>query len=110
MQTQSSSANAPQKSKKVYAILAFFFCTLGVHNFWAGHKKRAITELILAGVVWLVFWMALSGYVEAHANEALTQQHIDAMRMIGYIRFIPWIWFFIDIFTVKKDGNGVPFK
>lgn len=105
-----NSTNAPQKSKKIYAILAILLSTLGIHNFYAGLKKRAIIELILGLIAWIVFWMVLSAYVNAHANEVMTQQHLQAIRSIGYIRWIPVIWAFIDIFTVKKDGNGIPFK
>ena len=87
----------------VYAILGFFFCGLGIHNFWAGHKKRAIIELVLGLVV--------LGIV---LNLMFTEVPVDELQTIATqikaIRCIPWIWFFIDIFTVKKDGKGVPFK
>ncbi|MDO5569480.1 MAG: TM2 domain-containing protein [bacterium] len=41
------------KSKVVAGILALFFGTLGVHNFYLGFKSKAITQLVLTIVGFL---------------------------------------------------------
>lgn len=103
MNSNPNNAPAPQKSKIVYRLLAFFFCPLGIHNFWAGHKKRAIIELVLGLVVWGIALNLM--FTEVPLNE------LRAMATkIKLVQCIPYIWFFIDVFTVKKDGKGVPFK
>lgn len=103
MESNTNNALAPQKSKIVYRLLGFFLCAFGVHNFWAGHKKRAIIELVL-GLVVIAIVLKLM-FTEVPINE------LQSMAMkIKLVRSIPWIWFLIDVFTVKADGNGVPFK
>lgn len=38
---------ASDKKKVVAALLAFFLGALGIHNFYLGHKKKAIIQLVL---------------------------------------------------------------
>lgn len=40
------------KKKIVAALLAFFLGALGIHNFYLGHKKKAIIQLVLYIVGW----------------------------------------------------------
>lgn len=41
-----------EKKKIVAALLAFFLGGLGIHNFYLGHKKKAIIQLVLYIVGW----------------------------------------------------------
>lgn len=65
------------KSRMIYIILAIFLGTLGVHNFYAGYKKKGITELLLTLFGWLI---------------------IPAIAVL--------ILVIIDICTVTTDANG----
>ena len=43
--------NKSSKSKVVAAVLAFLFGALGVHNFYLGHTKNGIIQLVLTLLV-----------------------------------------------------------
>lgn len=45
-----TTVNANAKNKLVAALLAFFVGGLGIHNFYLGHKKKAIIQLLLTVV------------------------------------------------------------
>ena len=66
------------KSRIAYILLGIFLGGLGVHNFYAGYKRKGITQLLLTVLIgWLV---------------------IPAMAVM--------IWVIIDICTVTTDVNG----
>ena len=67
------------KSRLVYILLAFFLGELGIHNFYAGHTQKAVIQLVIT---------LLTG-------------------CFGIVITLPWA--IIEIFTVTKDGRGVPF-
>ena len=60
-------AAAPQfqkseKNKIVAALLAFFLGGLGIHNFYLGYKGKAIAQLLLSLIGWiLIIGPAVSG-------------------------------------------------
>lgn len=68
------------KSRIAYIILGIFLGTLGIHNFYAGYTGKAIAQLLIS------------------------------VLTLGYLGFISWIWAIIDVCTVVKDANGVPFE
>ena len=43
----SGGSGAAPKSKLVAALLAIFLGTLGIHNFYLGHKQKGIIQLVL---------------------------------------------------------------
>ena len=52
-------AAAPQaqksdKNKLVAALLAFFLGGLGIHNFYLGYKGKAIAQLLLSLIGWII--------------------------------------------------------
>ncbi len=58
--------NIQRKSKKTAIILAFFFGTLGAHNFYIGRPKKAIIQLGLTFFqLWIVtfIWSVLEGII-----------------------------------------------
>ncbi len=70
-----------KKQRLIYILLALFLGGLGIHNFYAGYKKKAIIQLLCL--------------------------------FPGSILVIPalvvMIWVLVDICTVTKDADGVPF-
>lgn len=71
------------KSQGIYILLALFLGGFGIHNFYAGYYKRAVTQLILT---------------------------ILAPFTLGITALINLIWIFINIFAINQDAKGVPFK
>jgi len=66
------------KSRGVYIILGIFFGLLGIHNFYAGHYRRGVWELIVT---------LLLGFT--------------VIVPIGVA-----IWAVIELITIKTDGEG----
>ncbi|MBR3694783.1 MAG: NINE protein [Akkermansia sp.] len=69
-----------EKSRLAYIILAIFFGTWGVHNFYAGYNGKGLTQLLMT---------LLSCCILAP---------------------IVLIWCIIDICTVNQDAKGTPFS
>jgi TM2 domain-containing membrane protein YozV len=69
-----------QKSKMTFVMLGALLGALGIHNFYAGHKKKAFAQLCIT------------------------------VLTMGYGSPMSWIWAIIDILTVEKDSDGVQFK
>lgn len=70
-----------KKSRLIYILLAIFLGSLGVHNFYAGYKKKAITQLLLT----------FPG------------------AMLLFPPLITFVWWVVDICTVTKDADGNDF-
>ena len=68
------------KSRGIYIILGLFFGLLGVHNFYAGHYRPAIWQLV---TTILFFWTAI-------------------------VPVAVFIWIIFELCTVKSDSNGEP--
>jgi len=74
------------KSRRTYQCLALFLGAVGAHNFYAGRVKIAIAQLCLT----------------------LFQAVMCEIRGKNFFA-IAAIWAIVEIFTVKKDGKGLPF-
>ena len=96
-------SNTPQKSKIAYRILALLLGSLGIHNFYAGLKKRGLIELILGLVLWGISFHLMFKEVPLDELQSI-------VNTIKVLRILPYIWIIFDICKVKADGNGVPFK
>ena len=68
--------DSTQKSQLAYALLAFFFGALGVHNFYIGRWKKGLAQLLIT-----LFTLFLGAV-------------------------ITYLWAVINIFTIKTDGKG----
>jgi TM2 domain-containing membrane protein YozV len=68
------------KNKMTFVLLGALLGPLGVHNFYAGYKKKALCQLSIT------------------------------VLSIGYGAPMSWIWAIIDICTVECDNNGVQFS
>lgn len=76
----SASGGVP-KQRVAYILLGLFLGTLGVHNFYAGYTGKAVAQLL---VTLLTGWL-------------------------GVPILAIWIWNIVEIITVERDANGVPF-
>lgn len=103
METNTTNTPAPAKSKIAYRVLAIFLGAFGIHNFYAGRKKRGFIEL---GIVLVLIIVAS---VIAPSEITTLEQLKATKRIITLLRMIPWIWIIIDLCKVKTDGKGVPF-
>ena len=68
------------KNKLAYTMLGIFFGAFGIHNFYAGYKKKAMTQLLIS------------------------------VLSLSFLSFIVFCWAVYDIYTVKADADAVPFK
>ena len=71
-----------KRTRLLYILLAIFLGGLGIHNFYAGYKKKAIAQLLCCT--------------------------IGAILIIPLI--IGGIWILVDICTVTKDADGKAFE
>lgn len=70
------------KSRTVYALLGLFIGPLGIHNFYAGFKGKAVAQLLITLLTgWLIFPLAAV-----------------------------WVWNIVEVCTVTKDAKGLPFS
>jgi TM2 domain-containing membrane protein YozV len=67
------------KNRMAFMILGALLGPLGAHNFYAGYKKKAITQLLIT------------------------------VLTLGFGSPMSWIWAIIDICTVNQDSKGVQF-
>lgn len=68
------------KSRLAYILLALFLGGLGVHNFYAGYNGKGIAQLLMS------------------------------ILSFGILTPVVWIWVIVEIITVTKDVQGVPFS
>ncbi len=68
------------KSRLAYILLALFLGSLGVHNFYAGYNGKGIAQLLMS------------------------------ILSFGVLMPVVWIWNIVEIITVTKDVQGVPFS
>lgn len=70
------------KNGVAYVLLATFLGNFGIHNFYAGYIKRAVTQLMLTLFSWVLLFLPL---------------------------FAVQIWAILDMCLINKDVHGVPF-
>ena len=70
-----------QKQRVTYILLGVFLGTLGIHNFYAEYTGRGIAQLLIT---------LLTGWL-----------------IIPYIAVA--IWSIVEVCTINKDANGIPF-
>ena len=76
-----------QKSRAAYVLLAIFLGGWGIHNFYGGYTTRAVIQL----VVWVVSFLL-------------------SFVFIGFFGFLAlWIWAIIEACTVTVDSSGQRF-
>ena len=68
------------KSRTAYIILAILLGEFGIHSFYAGYSGKGTVQLLIT------------------------------VLSAGSGSFISWLWAVSDIFSVKSDARGIPFK
>jgi TM2 domain-containing membrane protein YozV len=76
----------PFKKRIIYMFLAVVFGFIGIHNFYAGYKKRGANQLLIT----------------------LLGQLVGPYSII--VTFFVWAWAFIEMLRFTVDGNGDPMK
>ncbi|GAB2497081.1 TM2 domain protein [Corynebacterium atrinae] len=82
-----------QKSKIVAALLAFFFGTLGVHNFYLGYTNRGVIQLGLTILGWFTA-IFLIGFI--------------FIMVVGVWAFVEFILILVGGGQMAYDSHGVP--
>lgn len=73
---------AVQKSRVAYILLGLFLGGLGIHNFYAGYAGRGVAQLLITLLIgWLIVPLVAVG-----------------------------IWVIVEVITVTRDAQGVPFN
>jgi len=70
------------KNGIIYIVLAFFLCTIGIHNFYAGYIKRGFAQMLLT--IMSPFFMFIPLLIVS-------------------------AWGLGEILLVNKDANDIPF-
>ncbi|RNE48298.1 TM2 domain-containing protein [Corynebacterium alimapuense] len=84
-----------QKSWVVAALLAFFFGTLGVHNFYLGYTSKGAIQLALTVIGWITA-ILLIGFV--------------FLAVVGIWAFIDFIFILLRSGSLGRDSRGIPLK
>lgn len=91
LNNKQTAVNPDGKSKIVAGLLALFFGTLGVHNFYLGYNGKAIAQLILTIVGSLTFIFFVGIFI---------------VSAVGIWTFIEAILIFTG--SINKDAKGQP--
>ncbi|MEY8565264.1 TM2 domain-containing protein [Corynebacterium sp.] len=105
-----------RKKKVVAALLAFFVGGTGAHNFYIGNKGRAIAQLVLLVVTWV---LVIAGYglvIAGAGTESVTgysgqSYYVDEdpgmiiaggiMAILGYLTMGGlWIWTMVEFIMI----------
>ena len=70
------------KSLSIYILFGILWGGLGIHNFYAGYTEKGLAQLLI---------FVLTGWLI-----------IPALAV--------FVWVIIELCTVRKDANGVPFQ
>ena len=78
--------NTNRKQRVIYVLLGIFMGGFGAHNFYAGEIGKGIAKIVLitVGMILFPFFAVFGGFVG--------------------------IWTIVEVCTVDKDANGVPFE
>lgn len=89
--SDTSTGTGVTKSKVAAALLAFFFGTLGVHNFYLGYTGKAVAQLLLT----------IFGYILSILVIGLFM--VAAVAIWAFVEFI-----MILVGAIKTDAKGNP--
>ncbi len=87
-----------EKNRLIFVLLAVFLGFLGFHNYYAGHKIRALCQFLLGicGIIMVVLSCLLSFYI--------------LLGPAVILLLIPFAWAMYEVFTVQTDIYDVPMK
>ena len=112
------------KSKVAAAVLAFFLGWLGAHNFYLGKTGTAVTQLVLAIIGWVLYFVGVG--IIASAGAAYSYSYDPDMVMVGgIVSGAAWllflapvgIWAFVEFIMIlagarsySTDRQGLPLR
>lgn len=67
-------------NRNTYIVLGILLGPLGIHNFYAGYRKRALWQLVIT------------------------------VLSLGIASLPVWVWAIIDVVTITADPDGIPFR
>ncbi|WP_241228214.1 TM2 domain-containing protein [Corynebacterium hylobatis] len=83
------------KSWPVALLLAFFFGTLGVHNFYLGNTSRGVAQLVLTLIGWATSIILIGFFF---------------LAVVGVWAFVEVILILLRSGSMAHDSQGVPLK
>lgn len=86
---------AQPKSWLVALLLAFFFGTLGVHNFYLGNTSRGVAQLVLTLVGWATAIILIGFFF---------------LAVVGIWAFVELILILLRSGSMGRDSQGVPLR
>lgn len=106
------------KSKIAAGLLGIFLGSYGVHNFYLGYIKRAVVQLALVIVGWILYIWAIVSVAMSdmfyYSDEDIV---VFALGIIGFVVLLLGVrlWTFIEAILIlcgkiKTDGKGRPIQ
>ncbi len=86
---------APAKSMIVAALLALFFGTIGLHNFYLGYKVRGAIQLCGSILGWATAIVIIGLFIIA---------------VIGLWVFVEFIMILVRSGSYGRDSHGIPLR
>ena len=87
------------KNRFIYTMLGIFAGSLGVHNFYAGRKVPACLQLLLV-ILWVGLLVLESFLTGLGIPDELLQYSA------GILFAAELLWVYLEVFLVRRDGDG----
>ncbi|MGP9623320.1 TM2 domain-containing protein [Corynebacterium sp. AOP34-AQ2-28] len=113
-----ASPPASRKSKVAAALFAFFLGGFGAHNFYIGNKGRAIAQLVILLVSWVIMiggyglivassetYTTMTGSVYYDNDETLLGAGVLLILLSSAMMFALWVWTMVE-FVLILVGSG----
>lgn len=107
-----------RKSKVAAALFAFFLGGFGAHNFYIGNKGRAIAQLVILLVSWVIMiggyglivassetYTTMTGSVYYDNDETMLGAGVLLILLSSAMMFALWVWTMVE-FVLILVGSG----
>lgn len=107
-----------RKSKVAAALFAFFLGGFGAHNFYIGNKGRAIAQLVILLVSWVIMiggyslivasteaYTTMAGSVYYDNDDTLLGAGVLLILLSSAMMFALWVWTMVE-FVLILVGSG----
>lgn len=107
-----------RKSKVAAALFAFFLGGFGAHNFYIGNKGRAIAQLVILLVSWVIMiggyglivassetYTTMTGSVYYDNDETLLGAGVLLILLSSAMMFALWVWTMVELVLILV-GSG----
>lgn len=106
------------KSKIAAGLLGIFLGSFGVHNFYLGYIKKAVIQLVLVILAWVIYFSCV--FSLAFSDAMYYSAEAPIIFLVGILVFalliiVVRIWTFVEGILIlcgkiKVDGKGRPIK